>query len=162
MGRLVDRLIPMKVPLGARFDSHIAPEHRFNISDAVAMARHAVEGVRFEGVVPHESEEPGQPPVPRRVELAAEVALVIDLTNSSRYYDAQQWMKHGLQYIKASGRGCCAAGAAQAGRGHPAVASQLHSAAAGMHPLCRSRAAAGGSRRSPRRSTTCAGRCRPT
>jgi hypothetical protein len=110
MGRLVERLIPMKVPLGARFDSHIAAEHRFNIDDAVAMARRAVKYVKFEAVVqpgPDEAAGPGgQPPAPRRVELPAEVALVIDLTNSSRYYDAQQWMHHGIQYIKASCNNC--------------------------------------------------------
>ena len=39
MGRPIERFIPMKVPLGARFDSHIAPEHRFTIDDAVAQAR---------------------------------------------------------------------------------------------------------------------------
>ncbi|EFN54818.1 hypothetical protein CHLNCDRAFT_24090 [Chlorella variabilis] len=75
MGRPIERFIPMKVPLGARFDSHIAPEHRFTIDDAVAQAR----------------------------KVPAVLGLVIDLTNSSRYYDARQWHERGVQYIKASG-----------------------------------------------------------
>ena len=61
----------------------------------------------------------GQPPAPKRSKVPAVLGLVIDLTNSSRYYDARQWHERGVQYIKASG-GVAAAG--WAGRRKPSRA----------------------------------------
>lgn len=123
MGRPIERFIPMKVPLGARFDSHIAPEHRFTIDDAVAQARKVVGAMTLDVMLPPPPDaQPGpegQPPAPKRSKVPAVLGLVIDLTNSSRYYDARQWHERGVQYIKASG-GVAAAG--WAGRRKPSRA----------------------------------------
>jgi hypothetical protein len=95
----------MKVPLGARFDNFIAPEHRFNIESAVELVKQRVAGLFMEQLAPPAEDAPlgpnGEPPPPQRIQVPLVVGLVIDLTNSSRYYDARQWQQHGVRYIKA-------------------------------------------------------------
>lgn len=36
----------------------------------------------------------------KRGRVQAVVGMVIDLTNSSRYYNPNDWMEHGIKYIK--------------------------------------------------------------
>ena len=97
MGTPVDRFVPMKVPLGARFDGVIAPQHRFSVKAALDAANALVAGMtmRVGGVA---AAEPGSREEPQRV--PAFVGVVFDLTKSSRYYDAAQWRELGVQYIK--------------------------------------------------------------
>ncbi|KAL4857277.1 mRNA-capping enzyme [Chlorella vulgaris] len=106
MGRPIERFIPMKVPLGARFDNFIAPEHRFNIESAVELVKQRVAGLFMEQLAPPAEDAPlgpnCEPPPPQRIQVPLVVGLVIDLTNSSRYYDARQWQQHG---IPCKGRG---------------------------------------------------------
>ncbi|PSC72146.1 mRNA-capping enzyme isoform X1 [Micractinium conductrix] len=108
MGRPIDRFIPMKVPLGARFDPFIEPRHRFTINDAVAAAAQAVHGITYEAYVPlqeNDEPDPAAPPGMKRGRVQAVVGMVIDLTNSSRYYNPNDWMEHGIKYIKIPCRG---------------------------------------------------------
>ena len=118
MGAPVDRFLPMKVPLGARYDSHITPEQRFSVDAALAAAAERVRGLAFDVAAP---DEEGQV---RRMTLPAHLGLVIDLTRSSRYYDTKRWLEAGVKYVKvglsAGGPGEVACwGAACRGAGQP-------------------------------------------
>ena len=92
MGAPVWRLIPMKVPLDSKFDRHVAPEDRFTVDQAKAMADAMLAGL---------------PPPPEGAP-AASCSLVIDLTNSGRYYDVRRWQELGVHHVKV--RCCWAAG----------------------------------------------------
>ncbi|KAL3683404.1 hypothetical protein R1sor_001426 [Riccia sorocarpa] len=70
-------LIPAKVPLGERFNEVIPPGKRFSRSHVIRLQR------------AHQRE----------------IALVIDLTNTSRYYSPQEWLKGGVKHIKVPCRG---------------------------------------------------------
>ncbi len=72
---------PAQVPLGARYDSYIKPEDRFTPRQAKELADTAVQGRKFK-------------------EFPATVGLVIDLTNSRRYYDDRLWQELGVGYSK--------------------------------------------------------------
>lgn len=90
-------LPPPQVPLGARFDRYIDAPLRFNIDMAAEKARQLVANRTFETMVL-------DPKTGRLVpgKVPAHVGMVIDLTNSTRYYDAEQWIRQGIKYIKAS------------------------------------------------------------
>lgn len=111
VGRPVDRFVPLKVPLGARFDAHIAPEQRFSIDAALEAAHAALVKANYlidTGEV--ERNEAGQPLADengrtKRVRVVPPIKLVIDLTRSSRYYDPQNWLDRGVKYVKIPCRG---------------------------------------------------------
>lgn len=90
----------LQVPLGARFDPFIDERLRFNIDMAADQARQLAAKRRFDALVPHPTTG-----APMRQQVPAHVGMVIDLTNSKRYYDAQQWIAQDIKYIKASRSG---------------------------------------------------------
>lgn len=104
MGRPVDRFLPLKVPLGARFDGAITPEHRFNIDAALAAAYQAVAGMEMEKA----SVDDQGNPVLKRVPVV--LGMVVDLTRSTRYYDPKQWLEAGVKYVKVGAGGVLLAG----------------------------------------------------
>ncbi|CAM6129287.1 unnamed protein product [Calypogeia fissa] len=70
-------LIPSKVPLGERFNEVIPPGKRFSKQHVLRTQR----------------------------TRQREVALVIDLTNTNRYYSPQEWLKEGVKHVKVPCRG---------------------------------------------------------
>lgn len=113
-GSRPDALPRLQVPLGARYDPFIDEPLRFNIDMAAEQARQLVAGRSYDAMVPDPRSGalvPGKVP--------AHVGMVIDLTNSKRYYDPEQWLQQGIKYIKA-GQGpslCHRKGAAWAAGG---------------------------------------------
>ena len=89
MGAPVWRLIPMKVPLDAKFDRHIEEGDRFSVDDAKKMVDEMLAQV---------------PPLPPMADggpsTPATCTLVIDLTNSTRYYDVRRWRELGVHHVK--------------------------------------------------------------
>eukprot|EP00898_Chlorokybus_atmophyticus_P003802 jgi/Chlat1/4422/Chrsp29S04391 len=76
-GEPLEGLIPSKVPLGAAFAERMDPRHHFTPAIAVERLRR----------------------------LGREVALVIDLTNTNRYYKAQEWSNLGVRHLKIACKG---------------------------------------------------------
>jgi mRNA-capping enzyme len=75
VGSLVaDVFVPSKTPLDERWSSRVPPERRYTPEDALRLASAAAGG--------------------RKVEL------VIDLTNSNRYYDPAAFEKKGAAHVK--------------------------------------------------------------
>lgn len=72
-------IVAVKVPLSGKFDAFIPPDHRFSTEMAGRAAVEALDG--------------------------APLGLAIDLTRSKRYYDMDDWRKHGVQYLKIACRG---------------------------------------------------------
>ena len=103
----VFRFIPMKVPLGAAFDKLLPDlsKDRFNVEDAINMAKDVIKDVTVPGVDP----ATGQP-----VAMPATCSMVIDLTNSNRYYRRQTWEDRGFYHLKIPNRGRGEVPAAQA------------------------------------------------
>jgi mRNA-capping enzyme len=100
------RFIPMKVPLGAAFNS-LLPDietDRFNVEDAISMAKSMLANVR----IPVMGDNGQQAAIP------ATCSMVIDLTNSNRYYRRQTWEDHGFYHLKIPNRGRGEVPAAQA------------------------------------------------
>lgn len=64
------------MPLGAHFNRFIQPEDRYSVDAAF-----------------QEAEAKG-------ASVGAHCATVIDLTRSSRYYDARRWQELGVRYVK--------------------------------------------------------------
>ncbi len=96
MGRPIFRFIPMKVPLGAQFDGVLDPKDRFPIDEAITMAQAKVAGITFDLPAPPEKE--GEEP---KIETRpARVNMVIDLTNSSRYYRRENFEDAGYTHVK--------------------------------------------------------------
>lgn len=96
MGDPLWRFIPMKVPLGAAFNPLIPdPKDRFNVEDAIDMVKKKLENIR----VPMMDQNGEQTAVP------AQCSMVIDLTNSNRYYRRQTWEDHGYYHLKIPNRG---------------------------------------------------------
>lgn len=86
----------MKVPLGAAFNSRIPdPKDRFTVEDAIDMAAKKLEHVK----VPMMDQNGRETAVP------AQCSMVIDLTNSNRYYRRQTWEDHGYYHLKIPNRG---------------------------------------------------------
>lgn len=78
MGTPLGFFLPCKTPLGAKHLKKIPDEHHFTPGQCITMAWE-----RF-----------GQ-----------EVGLVLDLTNTTRYYDSKDWTEHGIEYVKLPCRG---------------------------------------------------------
>ena len=100
------RFIPMKVPLGAAFDKLLPDleKDRFSVEDAINMAKARIKDIRVPGV-----DGQGQP-----TSISATCSMVIDLTNSNRYYRRQTWEEHGFYHLKIPNRGRGEVPAAQA------------------------------------------------
>ena len=78
-----------QVPLGARYDAVLALEHRFSPTDAKREA-----DALLATLVPTGGGGRREEGGPRRANL------VVDLTNSGRYYDPKTWLELGVRYIK--------------------------------------------------------------
>lgn len=90
LGTPIWRLIPMKVPLDSKFNDHIAQEDRFSVKDAHRMVTDMLQQMKA-------------PTMPDGTALQPSCKLVIDLTNSSRYYDAAAWHDLGVHHVKVGG-----------------------------------------------------------
>eukprot|EP00894_Picocystis_sp_ML_P001391 jgi/Pico_ML_1/51908/g370.t2 len=78
MGRCLHGLVPCKVPLGARWLREMDDATRFTPADAVDMAYET---------------------------CGKRVAMVVDLTFSSKYYDPVEWTRLGVRHLKIRCRG---------------------------------------------------------
>lgn len=96
MGKPVWRFIPMKVPLGAAFNGLITdPRDRFSVEDAVDMVKEMLRGATMQV-----AGADGQ-----LTNIPAECNMVIDLTNSNRYYRRETWEDLGFYHLKIPNRG---------------------------------------------------------
>ncbi|GJP59202.1 hypothetical protein CLOP_g9484 [Closterium sp. NIES-67] len=77
MGEAIGLLIPAKAPLGEAFRELVEPGKRWNADVALKQTR----------------------------SMKKDVGLVIDLTNTTRYYNPQDWTKHKVKYLKLACRG---------------------------------------------------------
>ena len=82
--KAIDHFIPIKVPLDSSYDKYIALEDRWSVEDAYNAAL---------ALLPPPPNPPGN------------VRMIVDLSKSSRYYDASKWLKLGVQYVKVPMRG---------------------------------------------------------
>ncbi|KAK9804496.1 hypothetical protein WJX73_010638 [Symbiochloris irregularis] len=71
------RIVPVKAPLSTKFNSVIPPSKRFTPADVVSELQ----------------------------TFNLRVGLVLDLTNTYRYYDSEEWEQMGVQYLKIHCRG---------------------------------------------------------
>uniref|UniRef100_M8CCT6 mRNA-capping enzyme n=1 Tax=Aegilops tauschii TaxID=37682 RepID=M8CCT6_AEGTA len=71
-GEPIDKIIPSKVPLDETFNESVPPGKRYSSKQVVNKQRKA----------------------------GREIGLVIDLTNTSRYYSPAEWTKQGTKHIK--------------------------------------------------------------
>ncbi|XP_076923488.1 uncharacterized protein LOC143585614 isoform X2 [Bidens hawaiensis] len=71
-GDTLDFIIPSKVPLGESFDDKIPFNKRYTPQQAIQQQR----------------------------SLQREIGLVIDLTNTNRYYRESDWTREGIKYVK--------------------------------------------------------------
>eukprot|EP00252_Welwitschia_mirabilis_P009903 TRINITY_DN22838_c0_g1_i1.p1 TRINITY_DN22838_c0_g1~~TRINITY_DN22838_c0_g1_i1.p1 ORF type:complete len:663 (-),score=125.64 TRINITY_DN22838_c0_g1_i1:857-2845(-) len=76
-GQPLGNIIPSKVPLGESFNDCIGPGKRYSWKQVVHQQR----------------------------ALGREVAMVIDLTNTTRYYHQTDWTRSGIKYIKIACKG---------------------------------------------------------
>ncbi|KAH7293136.1 hypothetical protein KP509_28G013500 [Ceratopteris richardii] len=76
-GQPIYGLIPSKVPLGSHFNEVVEAGKRYS-------ARNAIQQLRARG---------------------KEVGMVIDLTNTTRYYQSSEWRESGIKYLKIPCRG---------------------------------------------------------
>lgn len=86
----------MKVPLGAHFNPVLLPKDRFTVDDAMTMAHAKVTGITFDVPVPPKVGEI-EPEIEKR---PATVNMIIDLTNSSRYYRKENFEQAGYTWVK--------------------------------------------------------------
>ncbi|XP_073149927.1 uncharacterized protein [Henckelia pumila] len=77
VGQEICGLIPSKVPLGESFNDHIYPGKRYSYRQVIHQQR----------------------------VLGRKLGLVIDLTNSSRYYNLNDWKKEGIKHVKIACKG---------------------------------------------------------
>ncbi|XP_052623183.1 uncharacterized protein LOC111886388 isoform X2 [Lactuca sativa] len=71
-GDPINFLIPSKVPLGESFNEKITSDKRYSPQQAIRQQRR----------------------------LGREIGLVIDLTNTNRYYRESDWTREGIKYVK--------------------------------------------------------------
>ncbi|KAL0344487.1 UNVERIFIED_CONTAM: capping enzyme, partial [Sesamum radiatum] len=76
-GQEIGCLIPSKVPLGESFNDCILPGRRYSFRQVIHQQR----------------------------VLGRKLGLVIDLTNSSRYYNFNEWKKEGIKHVKIACKG---------------------------------------------------------
>ncbi|KAK1307652.1 hypothetical protein QJS10_CPA09g01274 [Acorus calamus] len=71
-GRVIGRIIPSKVPLGESFNDAVEPGRRYSSKQVLHQQR----------------------------VLGHDIGLVIDLTNTSRYYPSTDWQSKGIKHLK--------------------------------------------------------------
>ncbi|RWR85370.1 Dual specificity phosphatase [Cinnamomum micranthum f. kanehirae] len=71
-GHAIGYIIPSKVPLGENFSDLIVPGKRYSLRQVIHQQR----------------------------ALARELGMVIDLTNTTRYYPPSDWKKQGIKHVK--------------------------------------------------------------
>ncbi|XP_071715745.1 uncharacterized protein [Rutidosis leptorrhynchoides] len=71
-GDAVSFIIPSKVPLGESFNDKITPDKRYSPQQVIRQQRR----------------------------LGRDIGLVIDLTNTNRYYQESDWTREGIKYVK--------------------------------------------------------------
>jgi mRNA-capping enzyme len=76
-GEPIDKIIPSKVPLDETFNETVPPGKRYSSKQLVTKQRKA----------------------------GREIGLVIDLTNTTRYYSPAEWTKQGTKHVKIPCRG---------------------------------------------------------
>ncbi|KAL6496191.1 hypothetical protein OROGR_029449 [Orobanche gracilis] len=76
-GREIGCLIPSKVPLGESFNDDVIPGRRYSFRQVIHQQR----------------------------VLERKLGLVIDLTNSNRYYNLNEWKKEGIKHVKIACKG---------------------------------------------------------
>ncbi|XP_043711172.1 mRNA-capping enzyme-like isoform X3 [Telopea speciosissima] len=76
-GKSIDNIIPSKVPLGESFNSSVAPGKRYSLRQVVHLQTVA----------------------------GRELGLVIDLTNTTRYYSPADFKKQGIKHVKIACKG---------------------------------------------------------
>ncbi|PIN02762.1 mRNA capping enzyme, guanylyltransferase (alpha) subunit [Handroanthus impetiginosus] len=76
-GQEIGCLIPSKVPLGESFNDYVLPGKRYSFRQVIHQQR----------------------------VLGRKLGLVIDLTNSSRYYNINEWRKEGIKHVKIACKG---------------------------------------------------------
>ncbi|GFY82312.1 mRNA capping enzyme family protein [Actinidia rufa] len=76
-GQEIGCIIPSKVPLGESFNDHVPPGKRYSFKQVIHQQR----------------------------VLGRKLGLVIDLTNTSRYYSALDWKKEGIKHVKIQCKG---------------------------------------------------------
>ncbi|XP_059647150.1 uncharacterized protein LOC132293621 isoform X2 [Cornus florida] len=76
-GQEVNYIIPSKVPLGEFFNDYVYPGKRYSFRQVIHQQR----------------------------VLGRKLGLVIDLTNTSRYYPASDWKKEGIKHVKIQCKG---------------------------------------------------------
>ncbi|KAL6519455.1 hypothetical protein OROGR_018775 [Orobanche gracilis] len=76
-GQEIGCLIPSKVPLGESFNDDIIPGRRYSFRQVIHQQR----------------------------VLERKLGLVIDLTNSNRYYNLNEWKKEGIKHVKIACKG---------------------------------------------------------
>ncbi|XP_057983711.1 uncharacterized protein LOC131168363 [Malania oleifera] len=76
-GQEINGIIPSKVPLGESFNDYVAPGRRYSFRQVIHQQR----------------------------VLGRKLGLVIDLTNTSRYYQSADWNKEGIKHVKIQCRG---------------------------------------------------------
>lgn len=77
VGQPLANLIPSKVPLGEAFNDCISPGKRYSSKQVVHQQR----------------------------VLSRDLGMIIDLTNTSRYYHSSDWLKQGIKYSKIACKG---------------------------------------------------------
>ncbi|PSS23801.1 MRNA guanylyltransferase [Actinidia chinensis var. chinensis] len=76
-GQEINCFVPSKVPLGESFNDCVPPGRRYSSKQVIHQQR----------------------------VLGRKLGLVIDLTNTSRYYSASDWKKEGIKYVKIQCKG---------------------------------------------------------
>ncbi|KAF8402713.1 hypothetical protein HHK36_010801 [Tetracentron sinense] len=76
-GQRIGYIIPSKVPLGESFNDSIIPGKRYSLRQVIHQQR----------------------------VMGRELGLVIDLTNTTRYYPPSDWKKQGIKHVKIACRG---------------------------------------------------------
>ncbi|XP_068640483.1 uncharacterized protein [Aristolochia californica] len=71
-GQNIGHIIPSKVPLGESFNEFVEPGKRYSLKQVIHRQR----------------------------VLGRDLGMVIDLTNTSRYYPASDWKKQGIKHVK--------------------------------------------------------------
>ncbi|KAL6987730.1 mRNA guanylyltransferase [Sarracenia purpurea var. burkii] len=77
VGQEIRCIIPSKVPLGESFNDYVPPGQRYSIKQVIHQQRVA----------------------------GRKIGLVIDLTNTSRYYPTSDWKKEGIKHVKIQCKG---------------------------------------------------------
>lgn len=102
LGRPIWRFIPSKVPLGPHFNSVVPESDRYTVQDAVVAVENILKGVEIDVLTGPPTQEH---PHGQREKKPAVCRMVIDLTNSSRYYRRETFEDLGYCHVKIPNRG---------------------------------------------------------